>query len=62
MAFGLRLVYFSDKTKGQLLLKIFYNYRYRADHETGYTAEVTYEGEARPYVAPPKPAYPAARI
>ena len=33
--------------------------RYRADHETGYVAEVTYEGEAIPYVAPPKPAYPA---
>ena len=42
--------------------KILYNYRYRADHETGYTAEVTYEGEAKPYVAPPKPAYPAVLI
>ena len=45
-----------------LTKKILYNCRYRADHETGYTAEVTYEGEAKPYVAPPKPAYPAARI
>ena len=33
--------------------------RYTADHESGYVAEVTYEGEAKPYVAPPKPAYPA---
>ena len=45
-----------------MFTKILYNCRYRADHETGYTAEVTYEGEAKPYVAPPKPAYPAARI
>merc|ERR1711997_1133147 len=33
--------------------------RYRADHESGYVADVTYEGEAIPYVAPAKPAYPA---
>merc|ERR1712127_123567 len=33
--------------------------RYTSDHVSGYVAEVTYEGEARPYVAPPKPAYPA---
>jgi len=33
--------------------------RYTSDHVAGYVAEVTYEGEARPYVAPPKPAYPA---
>merc|ERR1739842_26249 len=33
--------------------------RYTADHVAGYVAEVSYEGEARPYVAPPKPAYPA---
>ena len=36
------------------------HYRYRADHESGYVADVTYEGEAIPYVAPAKPAYPAA--
>ena len=36
------------------------NRYHEADH--GYTAEVTYEGEARPYVAPPKPAYSAALI
>ena len=45
-----------------LLPKLNSMFRYRADHETGYTAEVTYEGEARPYVAPPKPAYSAASI
>merc|ERR1711970_1109304 len=33
--------------------------RYRADHESGYVADVTYEGEAIPYVAPAKPTYPA---
>ena len=33
--------------------------RYRADHESGYAAEGTYEGEAKPYVARPKPSYPA---
>ena len=44
------------------ILRDLYNFRYRADHESGYTAEVTYEGEARPYVAPPKPAYSAALI
>merc|ERR1712212_66949 len=33
--------------------------RYTSDHVAGYVAEVTYEGEAKPYVAPPKPAYPA---
>ena len=33
--------------------------RYRADHTSGYVAEVTYEGVAKPYVAPAKPAYPA---
>merc|ERR1712038_1831370 len=33
--------------------------RYSSDHVAGYVAEVTYEGEARPYVAPPKPSYPA---
>ena len=36
--------------------------RYRADHESGYVADVTYEGEAIPYIAPAKPAYPAVRL
>ena len=35
-------------------------YRYRADHTSGYVAEVTYEGVAKPYVAPAKPAYAPA--
>merc|ERR1719464_2516154 len=35
---------------------------YHADHETGYKAEVTYEGEAIPYVAPPAPAYKPAPL
>merc|ERR1719347_1472577 len=34
--------------------------RYTADHDSGYVAEVTYEGEARPYVPPKKPAHPQA--
>jgi len=34
---------------------------YKADHNSGYVAEVTYEGEAIPYVAPAKPAYPAQK-
>jgi hypothetical protein len=34
--------------------------RYRADHTSGYVAEVTYEGVAKPYVAPAKPAYAPA--
>ena len=34
-------------------------FRYRADHVTGYVADVSYEGEARPYV-PVKPYSPPA--
>ena len=41
-----------------LIYDYIFFHRYRADHHSGYVADVTYEGEAIPYVAPAKPAYP----